>query len=369
MSRNQISSGQMISLMILFEFGVATVINLGYIAGKDTWLVSIISTFLGACLFLVYTSISRHFPRLPLTAISRKLLGRYIGSTIGMLYITYFMYIGSRNLREGANLVNIILLNNTPLMALLVLMITSVAYVTYLGFEVLARTAVLLFAFIIVVIVIFTVLMYVSDSIHIDYVLPVLENGFGDAIDAISSNTLIVPYGEMILFLMLLPYMRRPEKGGYVGVIAILIGGLLIAHTMFVDVAALGTNIVHRSPFPLLSTVSTLQISDFIQRMDIFVVVTMIITNFYRVALYFSAVLIGASDFFNIPYRKLVIPVAFIFLVWSYVMSRSYIFQIQFGILAFYYIHPTFLFFFPSLILVAAWINKRRQRGNGLKAD
>ncbi|MCM3781352.1 spore germination protein [Neobacillus mesonae] len=361
MNRNQISSGQMISLMLLFEIAVAAVLNLGLAAGRDAWLASLISTLLGACLFWVYTSISKPFPTLPLTAISRKLLGKYIGNAVGLLYVIYFMYIGSRNLRDGANLVNMILLEDTPLVVIIFLMIACVAYVTYLGFEVLARTGVFLTAFLVVMILVTDILLFTSDSIHVDYVLPVLENGIGDIWKAISTDTLIVPFGEMIVFLMLLPYMRRPEKGGYIGVIAVLIGGLLIAQTMFVNIASLGLNIASRSPFPILSTISTIQISDFIQRMDILVVMTMIIGNFYRIALYFSAVLIGASDIFNIPYRKLVIPLSFIFLLWSIGMARNFIYQIEFGILAFYSVHPIFLFFFPGLLLTAGWLYKRRQ--------
>ncbi|MCM3786126.1 spore germination protein [Neobacillus mesonae] len=361
MNRNQISAGQMISLMLMFEVGVAAVINLGFSAGRDAWIASLISTFLGAVLFWVYSSIAKPFPALTLTAISRKLLGKYLGIAVGLMYVIYFMYIGSRNLREGANLVNIILLNNTPLVVITVLMVACIAYVTYLGFEVLARTAVLLMVFILIVVVIINFLLFASDSLHFDFLLPILENGFGGVWNAITTDTLIVPYGEMILFLMLLPYMRRPEKGGYIGVIAIVFGGLLLTQTMLLNIAALGLNIAKGSPFPVLSTISTVQISDFIQRVDILVVMTMIISNFYRVALYFSAVLIGASDIFNIPYRKLVVPIAFIFLIWSYAMARNYIFQIEFGVLAFYYVHPLFLFFFPSLLLVAGWIHKRRQ--------
>ncbi|MFD2703309.1 GerAB/ArcD/ProY family transporter [Paenibacillus shunpengii] len=362
MNRNQISTGQMISLMLMFEIGVAAVINLGFSAGRDEWMASLIGMILGAVLFWFYTSISRHFPTLPLTAISRKLLGKYAGAAVGLMYVIYFMYIGSRNLREGSNLINIVLLNNTPLVVITTLMVCCVAYVTYLGFEVLARTAVLLMVFIFSIVLIINVLLFASGSVHVDYILPILADGIGPLWEAITTDTLIVPFGEMILFLMLLPYMRRPEKGGYIGVISIIIGGLLITQTMFLNVASLGLNIAKGSPFPVLSTISTIQISDFIQRVDILVVMTMIITNFYRVALYFTAVLIGASDIFNIPYRKLVIPVAFIFLIWSYSMARNYIFQIEFGVLAFYYVHPLFLFFFPSLLLVAAWIHKRRQR-------
>lgn len=352
----------MITLMLMFEIAIAAVYNLGFSAGKDMWLAVLISTILGAFLFWVYTLISKHFPRLPLTSISQKLLGNYVGTIISLLYITYFMYVGSRNLRDGANLINIILLNNTPQVAITLLMILCVAYVTYLGFEVLARTAVILMAFIFLVILTFDVLLFVSNSLHINYVLPILENGIGEVWQAITTDTLIVPFGEMIVFLMFIPYMRRPEKGGYIGIIAIIIGGLILTQTTFLNLAALGLNLAIRSPFPILSTIATVQISDFIQRVDILMLMTMIIANFFRVSLYFTAVLIGASEIFKIPYRQLIIPFAFIFLVWSLVIARNTINQFEFAELAFYYVHPLFVFLFPSLLLVASWIYKGRQR-------
>ncbi|WP_211747367.1 GerAB/ArcD/ProY family transporter [Paenibacillus sp. Marseille-Q4541] len=363
MNKNQISSGQMLSLMVMFQIGTAIVINLGYSAGRDTWISVLICMFLGAGLFWGYSYLAKQFPRMPLTEYSRKVLGKYLGSVVGFLYIVYFLYIGCRNLRDGANLINISSLNNTPMVITTTFMMICVSYVVYLGFEVIARTAVLLLGFLFFVGVLSNILLLSSNAIQLDLILPILEDGIKPVLNGVLNENLIVPFGEMVCFLMLLPYMRRPEKGGYIGILAIIVGGLILSQTMFINIACLGLNIAKGSPFPLLSTISLVEISEFVQRVDILVVMSLIIGDFFRISLYFSAALIGASDLFGVPYRKLILPIAFIMNVWATGMARNFIYHLEYGRLALLYVHPLFVFYFPLLLLGAAWIHKRRKRG------
>ncbi|MBD7969054.1 GerAB/ArcD/ProY family transporter [Paenibacillus gallinarum] len=362
MDKNQISSGQMLSLMVMFQIGTAIVINMGYTSGKDTWITILVCMVLGAGLFWIYSCLSKQFPKMPLTAYSRILLGKVMGNIVGMLYIAYFIYIGCRNLRDGANLINISTLNTTPLVVTTTLMLLCISYVVYLGFEVLARTAVLLLVFLLFVGLLSNILLISSNAVQVDLILPLFEDGIKPVLKGIFTENLIIPFGEMVCFLMLLPYMRRPEKGGYIGVISIIIGGLILSQTMFLNVACLGLNISKRSAFPLLSTISLVEISEFVQRVDILVVMSLIIGEFFRISLYFSAALIGASDIFNVTYRKLILPIAFIMLVWTTGMARNFIYHLEYGRLALYYIHPLFVFYFPLLLMGAGWIHKRRKR-------
>jgi spore germination protein KB len=76
-----------------------------------------------------------------LTGYARKILGKYVGWIVGLLYVVLFLYGASRNLRDFGELLLSSTMPETPLLALIILMVLAVCYVLYLGIEVLARTA------------------------------------------------------------------------------------------------------------------------------------------------------------------------------------------------------------------------------------
>ncbi|WP_159067713.1 GerAB/ArcD/ProY family transporter, partial [Paenibacillus ihuae] len=99
-----------------------------------------------------------------------------------------------------------------PLFILSMLMILSGAYVLHKGLEVLTRTS-LMFAVIVLLIGVFSlVLLILSGSIKLLRLLPVLENGIGPVMDSVVHQNYMFPFGEMICFTMLMPYLSGVKK-------------------------------------------------------------------------------------------------------------------------------------------------------------
>lgn len=106
---------------------------------------------------------------------------------------------------------------------------------------------------------------------------------------------------------------------------AIFVSGLLLSLTMVLNISVLGSDIIKRSPLPLMPTISKISISDFIQRVDILVVMVLIIGVFFKMSVFFAAALIGISELFKIPYRRMIYPTALIILFSSMLNARSFI--------------------------------------------
>ncbi|MDO7906431.1 GerAB/ArcD/ProY family transporter [Paenibacillus sp. JX-17] len=362
MNRDKVSAGQMLSMMMLFEMGTALVVNIGIEARKDAWISIFIAMVGGAMLFFGYGTLAKWYPRDPLTVYARILLGRFLGTMVGVMYLIYFMYIAGRNVRDATNLIAISTLPHTPFLVISIFMILIVIYVLHHGIEVLARTALVFMAVMLGIGILSNSLLVASGSLELERILPVLQQGWGPIWRGVFQETLVFPFGEMICFTMLIPFMASPDKGRRLGILAIILSGLVLSDTTVMNIATLGYNIVEGSVFPLLTTIGKVQVSEFIQRLDVLVLMTLMIGAFFKISLFYCAALLAASDIFRIPYKKLLFPMGFIVLIWSFIMAESFVKHLQFGKLAILYVHPLFVYLFPFLLLIAGLLRRRRER-------
>lgn len=131
-----------------------------------------------------------------------------------------------------------------------------------------------------------------------------------------------------------------------------LVSALLLSFTMALNISVLGADIVRRSPLPLMPTISKISISDFIQRVDIFVVMVLIIGVFFKMSVFFAAALIGISELFGIPYRKMIYPCALIILFTSILDARSFIEHLDEGGRLLYMVYPLFIVVIPAILII-----------------
>jgi spore germination protein KB len=359
MEKAKMSPGQLAALVFLFEMGTALVVSLGLKAEKDAWLAILLGLALGLVLFGVYVSLYRLYPELPFTAYAREILGKLIGLPIGLLYVVFFIYGAARNLRDGADLLISSVLDQTPLMAVSAIMILTAGYVLHKGIEVLARTAQIYFAVLIALGVLSNFLIVVSGLIDINRLLPVLEKGWGPVIRTALTQAFEFPFSEMICFTMLFPYLNRPKEGIKLGVFTLLAGGLVLSFSTAMNIAVLGVDIAGRATFPLLTTISLVNIREFIQRLDVLVVITLIIGDFFKVAVFYYAAVVGATDVCRIKdHRRLVYPFGLIILFLSVIIAGNFSEHIEEGNFALKTVFVVFGVILPILLWAAAYVRK-----------
>jgi spore germination protein KB len=122
----------------------------------------------------------------------------------------------------------------------------------------------------------------------------------------------------------------------------------------------LGVDISSRAVFPLLHTISLINIGEFIQRLDVFVVLTLIIGDFFKTAIFFYAGVIAMADLFQIEdHRKLVLPMGLIILFISMMLTGNFAEQIEEGDVLLYTFFLLFGGIIPLFLLVVAGVRRR----------
>ncbi|MFP3122393.1 spore germination protein [Ectobacillus funiculus] len=357
----RISSFQFCCLIILFELGTAVMVPLGADAKQDAWIAVLVGMLGGLLIFSIYAYLHRHFPRQPLTSYVKQIVGKKIGFVIALLYTLFFIYGAARDLRDGMELLYPTY-DETPLLVIGFIIISLVCYSLYTGLEVLSRVGEVYFMLSLFLGVLALLCLYFSDVIDQTKVLPLLEKGWKPVLTAAYGQTIMFPFGELICFTMVLPSLLHPQSGFKIGTICILISGTILAVTVFLEISVLGANKTSTALFPFLRLMQYINIGDFIQRMDAFVLIGLIVNDFFKVSIFAYAAILAFTDMFPIQKHKLALPIGGIILFMSLAIAPNSQSHFAQGRFALKYIFPPFILYIPLLLMVIELIRTRLRK-------
>ena len=243
----QISSIQLSILFMGFILGSTIIIVPGSYAKQNAWIAYLAAWVGGILLFSCYYLLYKRFKNKTLVEINQILLGKWLGNLLSILYIWYFIHLAALVLRNFGEYTLTVTLPETPLWFMIVCYVFVTGYSVRSGLEVTARTAELIMPFIVIfLLAIFLVLTPYFDFSNIK---PILSDGIWPVAKA-SLSVLTFPFGETIVFLMILPYLHPSGNLKKTYLISFLIAGLLLLMGIFRDLAVLGAGEIQRSIFP-----------------------------------------------------------------------------------------------------------------------
>jgi spore germination protein KB len=361
MMQEKIGSVQLFYIMMAFEVGSTVIFGLGAEARQDAWLVILVSMFCGLVLMWVYTKLFEYYPGDTLVQMLPKIVGRWIGYPLMLVYILYFIYIASRVARDFGELIAGTILPKTPTIFVIGSFMAVIMYCLYGGIEVFARTGEVFFPFLFLIAVFTWVIVYSSHVVDIQRLTPILEKGIGTVWDAAFPLTISFPFGEMVLFMMLWPVLHNPKKVKKVGMMVVLAAGILLTVNMLSIILVIGPDWVGKKTYPLLTVVRMASIGGFVEGFDAVVIITMIIGGFFKVGSFLYGAAIGAAQLFKLKnYRAMVLLFGAIAVPLSFMIADSYIEHLEIGLKKVpIFLHVPLQIVVPVMLLIITVIRKR----------
>jgi spore germination protein KB len=360
MQHVKVSSFQLFSVIFVFEIGSSLLVGQAKDAKQDSWIVLLMAIILGCLLYLVYIKLAKIYPSLTLIGYLQKILGRYLGWLIGLFYVVYFIYLAARVLRDFEELLVITAYRSTSLLAIGIIMISCIMYAAYKGPEVFFRITEICFFALIFMLLSLLVLELSAGILQTEHLTPVLENGWSPIFKSLIP-TLTFPFGEMLVFTMLIPFLDKQKFAKKVGIFGIALSGLTLVVVNFMHLSIIGPDLRARSAFPFLTAVSYINIADFVQRLDTIVIISMVLLGFVKITVFFFCAMIGTSELFHIQEKKkLIYPLGTTILIFSLIIAPNYIEHIKEGVkFTPYYLHVPMQIVIPLLILIIAVIRQK----------
>jgi spore germination protein KB len=254
--------------------------------------------------------------------------------------------------------------SDTPLFIANALLILVIIYTVQKGIEVVARSGELFFIFMYVLAVTGFLLIVCSGLIDFKNLQPVLEDGILPVLKVVFIQTLYFPFGEAIVFTMILPYLNNPKKAKVTMLCATGLSGINLTITMLINISVLGVDLTARSQFPLLSTVQSIQVADFLERLDVFFMLALVIGGFSKISVLFYASMIATATLFKIKSpSRLSYPIGLIVLFMSLMISRNFQEHLHEGIgVEMFFLQIPFLAIIPVLLFLVAFFKNRKQQ-------
>ncbi|WP_077210847.1 GerAB/ArcD/ProY family transporter [Bacillus dakarensis] len=360
----KLSLWQLAILIFIFEVGSVAVVGVGQEAKQDAWIAIALATGIGIGLIAFYMFLLSKLPGKNLFEILVFCLGKWVGKFIGALYVLYFFYIASRVLRDFCELIITVIFKRTPIETIAITMMLVIVYMLYLGLEVLGRTSEVFIPYVFSFIIFIGLGTLFSGEMEFKNLQPILADGIGPIAKAIFPQLLTFPFGEMIAFMMIIPYLTKFKKAGKVSIAAVAISGLMIIYASVIQITTLGLNMWERSSFPLLSAAREISLLAFIERVDLIIVFIVMYGIIVKVSVFFYGGLKGIEVIINKPYRTLVFPLGMVISYFSIQISDTFAEHIEEGIMVIpMFLHLPFQLFIPALITpILIWKVKKQQR-------
>ena len=177
MLTEKLSLTQIFTMIINFLLGSSIVVGVGIDAKRDAWLVVLIGMFIGLIIMSFYLYLMSLLPGKNIYQIIEYCFSRKVAVLFALVYLSYFIYISSRVIRDFGELITSAILPATPIEFTILMLMLVIGYILYLGIEVLGRTAEIFSPYMFVFILLLFIFLYAGEKINLTNVQPILSSG------------------------------------------------------------------------------------------------------------------------------------------------------------------------------------------------
>ncbi|MBT2667182.1 endospore germination permease [Bacillus sp. ISL-4] len=360
LEKGKIGSRQLMILVILYTLGDSILVLPSIVtseAEQDGWVSGIIGVAIAPLLVIfLYDALRKRYPDSTLVEYSQKILGKWLGIAVSLLFISYFFITTATYLSEIGDFMISQIMPDTPIQVIMILFMSVVLLAARLGLEPLARSAEIFFPF--VVLLVSTLIILLLPEIKFQNLQPVGEPGLKQVIRG-SIPFIVFPFIEPVAILMILPFVSQKDrirKSLFVG--QLLAGSVLIIITMLA-ILVLGPESTARQNYPIYMLAKKINIGDFMTRLEAILAIIWFITIFIRFSLFFYVTVLGLAQTLKLQdYRPLVFPFGILFISFTLILTPNIVHYNEFisEIWPFYAL--TFGFLLPLLLLIIAKVKK-----------
>ncbi len=364
-----ISPNQFSILVLFYTIGSSILFlpaTLTGVAHNDAWISSLISLIIGFFAVTFISKVGLISSNLSFVELSEKVLGRFIGKLVSILYLSFFFLMTTILIWIIGDFVKTQIMPETPLLAIYIIFTMISLYGCRLGIETIGRASEVFIPWVILLLLLMLISLF--HEFELKNAFPILENGFIPILRG-TYITLGLPLFELAVFLMIIPMVSDKTKVTKAFQKGFLFGSLCLFFVTVSSILVLGADFTERNTFPVYTLGKKVAIIGLLERIEVFVAVIWFLGIYFKLTISMYACLQGISKLLKLQdYRSISLPFGVLVAVASLVVFPSFVTSIVF--LRYSWIPLTILvgFFLPLTILVVDFAKKRKNKKSKIQA-
>ncbi|WP_159884712.1 GerAB/ArcD/ProY family transporter [Paenibacillus puerhi] len=323
------------------------------IAKLNAWMTFLLPALYALLVAWVLTKLAIRFPRKHLFEITSIIFGRFFGTLINLIILVHIWFILMRNLKSFSQFIGTTLLPNTPPGILIMLFMLLLIFYGRSSVEVVARVNELFFPFFFLQIILSPIVL--SNEIDRRLITPIVTLDLTNY--SFASLLGFGWFGDILVagaFLHTLWSARQARSALRLGIIT---SAVLLSLSMFMQLIVLGPIISGNMTYPNYSLVQHIHITDFLDRMDLFILSIWYPINACKIIAVYLAFLIGLASLFKQREYTLINSPASLFLL----LTTTLAFTSTTEVLSFEkFSTPVIVACYQPLLLIGLMIGARR---------
>lgn len=322
--RITVSSRQMATLFLSFLTGSAIVnipAPLTGAAKNAAWISLWMANGCGMLLLFCVLYLHRKYPDQTLIQYSRQAIGRLLTFIIAIPFFLMSLMMLSNIVGDIGGFFKSTMMRETPTYVFHLLVLFTAAMTVRSGIEVMAR----MFTLLLILILFFSVavLLLTIPSYHVEFLRPLFPDGFKPVLHG-AYIAWGFPYAELILFTMVLPFVRKDQEPlGKFMFLALLISGISLTLVIMCTIMALGAT-AGNIKFSLFTIARLIELAEVIERIESVIGLALIAGSYMKATIVLFAINLGLSQLFQLPNERILIfPIANLVLLLSMSMFRN----------------------------------------------
>ncbi|MEQ6353250.1 endospore germination permease [Lysinibacillus sp. M3] len=372
MEKEIISSRQFMIITLLFSIGTAILIIPASVtseAKQDAWIAAIIGVVISLPIVKLFVALGNKTPTLTFVEANEKILGRFFGKFTAIGFAIISLLSAGELLYFIGIFMKTEIMPETPTMAFAFMFSIIIIYAAFLGIEVFARSAEILFAIFILIFIFFV--LFIAPSIQIENIQPIMETPKKSLFFSIIRFISLFSFPLAVLltiFPSAVNVQKSAQKGFYIGAI---LGGIVLITIITLSILVLGPANTASRTFPSYALAQRISIGDFLQRIEVIMAAMWIITIYIRTYMYFYAAVIGIAQICKIKnHRPLILPLGMIILGLSQIVHPNIIHSDIYNRETWPIFAFILMILLPLLLLIVAKIRKiDGHQGNVMHCD
>lgn len=221
----------------------------------DVWLTVILGGLIAMIAGIILVKISQQFPEKTFYQYSQEIVGKWVGRLLSLLLVCYFLMMCGFHARSLTEVTSSLLLEGTPPWAILMPFMWTSLYLIMGGINPIARLFEMIFP---ITVGTFLVIVFSSFKMfEVDNLRPVLGLGIIPVLKGIKTTAL--SYTGFESMLILLPFMKQPNKAGKAVLVGIFISLTFYVITVVMVIGTLSIDGVTTRTWPTIELIRSFE--------------------------------------------------------------------------------------------------------------